>query len=155
LTSKDTTIMNLAASATSTQLLGSIGLGGLALVLALSLVLGTRERSEHQFGKGLSLTVGLAAGIAFMGAGQVWDLPDDLALTALDAAGVGSGAGPFGDVGMGAISILTVLVAYLVRLKPRSAGVLGIAMASVFTNAGGAWAMATKAVADFTTGLIS
>jgi hypothetical protein len=154
LTSKETTNMYLAASDTGAQMLGSIGLGGLALVLASALALGTRDKSEHQFGKGLSLTIGLSAGVAFMGAGQVWDLPDDLVLTALEAAGVGTGKGPFGDVGMGAISIITVLTAYLVRLKPRSAGVLGIAMASVFTNAGGGWAMATTALADFAVGFV-
>jgi hypothetical protein len=144
----------LAAADTGTRLLGTIGLGGLALILTTALILGTRKKSEHTFSKGVALTVGTFAGMAFMGAGQVWDVPDDMVLTALDAAGVGHTTGPLGAVGMGAVSILCVLIAYLVKLKPRASGVLGIVMASVFTNAGGMWAMATRAVADFAMGII-
>lgn len=144
----------LAAAAIGTRMLGSIGLGGLALVLTTVLILGTRKKTAHEFSKGQAIACGLFAGMAFMGAGQVWDVPDDMVLTALSAAGVGRSDGPLGAVGMGAISILCVIAAYLVRLKPRAAGVLGLAMASVFTNAGGMWAMATKAVADFAMGVI-
>lgn len=144
----------LAAAGTGTRLLGSIGLGGLALILTTALILGTRKKSAHEFSKGLALAVGLFAGMAFMAAGQVWDVPADMVLSALQAAGVGRDDGPFGAVGMGAISILCVITAYLVKLKPRAAGVLGIAMASVFTNAGGMWAMATMAIADFAMGVI-
>ena len=145
--------MYLAAD-TSTRMIGSIGLGGLALILTATLILGTRKKTAHELSKGQAIVTGLFAGMAFMGAGQVWDVPDDLVLTALEAAGVGRADGPLGMVGMGAISILCIIIAGMVKLKPRAAGVLGIVMASVFTNAGGMWAMGTKAIADFAMGLI-
>ena len=147
-------MITLAAAGTGTRMLGSIGLGGLALVLTVVLILGTRSKSEHTLSKGVALTVGLFAGMAFMGAGQVWDVPDDLVLTALSAAGVGAADGPLGAVGMGAISLVCLAIAFYVRLQPRAAGVLGIAMASVFTNAGGMWTMLAQAIADFAMGLI-
>lgn len=146
--------MYLAAADTGTRMLGSIGLGGLALILTVVLILGTRKKSKHTLPKAAALTVGLFAGVAFMGAGQVWDVPDDLVLTALGAAGVGSADGPLGQVGMGAISLVCLAFAYWVDLKPLTAGVLGITMASVFTNAGGAWTMISQAFADFAMGFI-
>lgn len=139
----------LAANAgTGTQLLGSIGLGGLALIGVTALILSTKQGSEHQASKGVALAIGLASGTVWIGAGQVWGLPGDLTLSALRAAGVDTGTGPFGDVGMGAIAICSVLVVYLLRLKPRTAGVLGVAMASVFATAGGGWTMVSKAIGD-------
>lgn len=134
---------------TGTQLLGSIGLGGLALIGVTALILSTKQGSAHQASKAVALTIGLASGTVWIGAGQIWGLPGDLTLSALHAAGVDTGTGPFGDVGMGAIAICSVLVVYLLRLTPRTAGVLGVAMATIFATAGGGWSMLTKAIADF------
>lgn len=141
-------------AATGSQMLGSIGLGGAALVLITALILSTKSDAKHKASQAVAATLGIAAGMAFMGAGQIWDVPNDFVLTALGAAGVGAADGPAGEIGMGAISIVTVLVLYFVSLKPRAAGVLGVAMASIFTNAGGIWAMGSKAFADFIMGFL-
>lgn len=141
-------------AATGSQMLGSIGLGGAALLLVTALILTTKANARHRANQTVAMCLGIAAGMAFMGAGQVWDVPNDLVLTGLDAAGVGAANGPLGEVGMGAVSGLCVLIAWLSPLKPRTAGVLGIAMASIFTNAGGVWAMGSQAFADFIMGFL-
>lgn len=141
--------MNTLAAATGTQMLGTIGLGGLAVALATALILGTRHGSKHTFRQNLALTIGLAAGTVWTGAGQIWGMPGDLTFTMLSAIGVGDGHGVLGNVGMGAIAIVCVLIAYLVTLKPRAAGVLGVVMASVFATAGGAWSMLSQSLAHF------
>lgn len=137
------------AAAAGTRMLGTIGLGGLAVALATALILGTRHGAKHTFRQGLALTVGLAAGTVWTGAGQIWGMPGDLTFTMLSAIGVGDGHGVLGNVGMGAIAIVCVLIAYLVTLKPRAAGVLGVVMASVFATAGGAWSMLSQSLAHF------
>ncbi|MFF7365638.1 hypothetical protein [Streptomyces sp. NPDC008125] len=144
----------LAAASGSATFLGGLGTGGLALVLTVALILGTRKKGgETTFPKGLALTLGLAAGTVWMGAGIVWGMPDDMVTTALQAVGVGKVDGPLGNVQMRAIALVLVVVAYLVKLKPRAAGVTGIIMASVFSAAGGAWTIIATTVGEFFLGL--
>ncbi|RDG37937.1 hypothetical protein [Streptomyces corynorhini] len=132
--------------------LGGLGTGGLALVLTVLLVLGTRSSSEHTFSKGMALFVGLAAGIVWAGAGQVWGMPNDLVLSGLASAGVGTN-GPLGTVGFPAIAIVLVVIVYMMKLKPRASGVTGVLMATVFAAAGGGWAMVAGTVGSFFVGL--
>lgn len=138
------------AASSGADLLGSLGAGGVAFVLTLVLILGTRPKSAHTLPKNVALVVGLAAGTAWMGAGQVWGMPNDLVLTGLSALGIGSGGGQFGEIGMGAIALGLAVIAYLVRLQSRTAGITGVVMASVFSLAGGAWAAAALTVGQFT-----
>lgn len=148
-------MMTTLAAGTGATILGGLGTGGVALVLTTALVLGTRTAAEKTFKKSVALFIGLAAGTVWMGAGQVWGMPDDLVLNALKSAGVGSGDGPLGDVEMTAIAVVLVLVAYLWKLKPRTAGVTGIIMATVFASAGGGWSMMSGAIGDFFVGFAS
>ncbi|MFI2078483.1 hypothetical protein [Streptomyces triculaminicus] len=147
--------ITLAAAGTGAQVLGTLGTGGIALALATTLVLGTRDKSEHGLNKGQAVTCGLAAGTTFTAAGHIWEMPNDLTLGALHALKIGEGSGPLGDVQPGAVALVLVLIAYLVRLKPRAAGVNGLAMATVFANAGGGWAIVAAGIGDFFTGLAS
>ncbi|MYT60631.1 hypothetical protein GTW29_28615 [Streptomyces sp. SID7834] len=143
----------LAAGGSATFFAG-LGTGGVALVLTVALVLGTRKKgAETTFSKGLALTLGLAAGVVWAGAGIVWGMPDDVVLTALQALGVGRADGPFGNVQMPAIAWVLVLIAYLVKLAPRAAGVTGIIMATTFSAAGGAWAIVATTIGSFFLGL--
>ncbi|ESU46488.1 hypothetical protein K7395_24815 [Streptomyces filamentosus] len=147
---------NLAADGGATTFFAGLGTGGVALVLTVALVLGTRKKgagAETTFSKGLALTLGLAAGVVWAGAGIVWGMPDDVVLSALQALGVGRADGPLGNVQMPAIAWVLVLIAYLVKLKPRSAGVTGVIMASVFSVAGGAWAIVATTIGGFFLGL--
>ncbi|MFD3980777.1 hypothetical protein ACFWR6_19520 [Streptomyces griseus] len=142
------------AAGGATSFFAGLGTGGVALVLTVALVLGTRKKgAETTFSKGLALTLGLAAGVVWAGAGIVWGMPNDVVLSALQALGVGRADGPLGNVQMPAIAWVLVLIAYLVRLKPRSAGVTGIIMASVFGFAGGAWGIVATSIGGFFLGL--
>lgn len=135
--------MNLAAPSTGGQILGTIGVGGLGLVLLLVFILATREKSKHKLSQGQALTVCLVAGVVWMSAGQIWGLPDDLLSKAIAAT---QKTDALGDVGLGAVSIALVVIAYLVDMRARLAGYLGIAMASTFAQTGGAWAMLTGTI---------
>lgn len=144
------------AAGTGAAILGGIGTGGIALVLFTALVLGTRSKgAKVTLKQGVALFLGLATGTVLVGAGTIGGLPDDLTKGAMDAAKIGTGGGPLGDVQPGAIAIVLVLIAYMVNLKPRTAGVTGIIMSTVFATAGGAWAMTAAAIGDFFLGLAS
>ncbi|MET9414125.1 hypothetical protein ABZY03_08025 [Streptomyces klenkii] len=147
--------ITLAAASTGAEFLGGLGTGGLATVLTTALILGTRDKSAHTFSKGQAVTCGLAAGTVYTAAGHTWGVPDDLTLNALQALHVGTGTGPLGDIQPGAVALVLVIVAYLVKLKPRAAGVNGLVMATVFTHAGGPWAMLASGIGDFFVGLAS
>ncbi|TLQ45772.1 hypothetical protein [Streptomyces marianii] len=143
--------MILAAS-TGGQILGSIGTAGLGLILATVFILGTRPNSKHPLNANRALTVCLVAGVVWMSAGQIWGVPDDLLSKALTAL---MKTQALGDIGLGAVSIVLVVIAYMVNLKARTAGYLGITMASAFSLTGGGWAMLTASIADMATGWAS
>lgn len=142
----------LAAASTGGQILGSIGTAGVGAILAVWFVLGTRSGSKHPLKQGVALTMCLVAGTVWMATGQIWGIPNDLIaplITGLTDAKV------VGDVGLGAVSIILVLIAYLVSMPARLAGYLGLVMASTFSLAGGAWAMVTTSAAVAVTGWAS
>ncbi|GAA4687975.1 hypothetical protein [Streptomyces youssoufiensis] len=129
--------------------LGGLGSGGTALVLGGVLVAGTRSKgTRHALSQNGALAVGLAAGTAAAAAGQLWGVPEDLTLSVLDSAGVGTRDGVFGDVGMPAIALGSVVIVYILNLKARTAGVLGVGMATVFASAGGVWAQISTALGE-------
>lgn len=136
------------AAGTSGNILGGFGAGGLALVLTTILILGTKDSSEHPLPKNAALIIGLMAGVCYLAAGQLWGIPDDLIVSTLRGFGVGSGGGIFGDVTEPAVSLTLVAIAWFVKLKARSAGILGIGMASVFSVSGGLWAMIAMQVGE-------
>ncbi|HCA86358.1 MAG TPA: hypothetical protein DEQ61_13160 [Streptomyces sp.] len=140
-------MITLAASA-SGNILGGFGAGGLALILTAVLILGTKDSSEHPLPKNAALVIGLMAGVCYLGAGQLWGIPDDLIVSTMRGFGVGSGGGVLGNVTEPAVSLTLVVVAWFVRLKARTAGVLGIGMSSVFSVSGGVWAMVAMQVGE-------
>ncbi|MEV5138449.1 hypothetical protein AB0K71_05825 [Streptomyces syringium] len=137
------------AASTGANFIGGLGAGGTALVLTTILVQGTKKDGiRHGLNQNQAVTVGLADGTVLAGAGQVWGVPDDIVLGVLDAVGVGTSGGPLGTITMPAVALTLVAFVYIKKLKPRTAGVNGLIMASVFANAGGGWAMISRAIGD-------
>ncbi len=98
----------LAAAPTGIDhILGSLGTGGLALVLTVALILGVRGHGKHRLSHVQAGVIGFLAGTLYLSAGQIWafagNLTDSLATT---VAGPG---GPFGDVGLGAAALVLTL----------------------------------------------
>lgn len=141
------------------KILGSVGAGGIALVLTLILWTGIRDpkggggagpRAEGAGGGGgkksrirKRLTsdqaqwVGVAAGTFYMVAGSIWVVGKNLS----DAfASVFTGGG-FGTAGMGAVSLLLASIMYFRELSPGKAAVTGIIAAGVWAQAGGIWGL--------------
>ncbi|MFD3517728.1 hypothetical protein [Streptomyces sp. NPDC058657] len=141
------------AAGPGATVIGSLGTGGIALVLFTALVLGTSKKSKIKMSQTVALTLALCTGTMLIAAGQIWGIPHNFTKGALDAAKIGTGSGPLGDVQPGAIAIVLVLIAYMVTLSPRASAVTGIVMATVFGGAGGAWAMICVSIGDFFKGL--
>ncbi|MFI5809000.1 hypothetical protein [Streptomyces sp. NPDC051561] len=137
------------AAGTAATLIGGFGTGGIAAVLFTALVLGTRKNSEKTLKKNAALTLALCAGTVLIAAAGIWGIPDGFTRGAMEAAKIGHGQGPLGDVEPTAVAVVLVLIAYFVKLNPRAAAVTGLVMATVFGGAGGAWTMVAIYIRDF------
>ncbi|MFA4975670.1 hypothetical protein ACWGUP_17715 [Streptomyces diastaticus] len=137
-------------AADSAVFVGGLGAGGLALVLVVAAILGTRKGGDHGLGGGAALALALVAGVVAMGAGKIWGAPDDLISRALKGL---VGVDALGEVTYAAVSILLVLVVYFVRWSPRARVWFGLIMATAFSLTGGIWAEATSIIADLAVGV--
>jgi hypothetical protein len=139
------------------KILGSVGAGGIALVLTLILWTGIRDpkgggggggqKGEGGGGKKSRIRkrltsdqaqwTGVAAGTFYMVAGSIWVVGKNLS----DAfASVFTGGG-FGTAGLGAVSLLLACLMYFRELSPGKAAVTGIIAAGVWAQAGGIWGL--------------
>ncbi|WP_030262058.1 hypothetical protein [Streptomyces violens] len=133
-----------AAGIQSGQVLGSLGASGAALAATVFLVLGVKGKHKIKLDADQAAIVGLIAGTLYATAASVWSTPGSIAKGM--AAAVQSGIG--GNVGMGAIALVIVLVIYGMKLKPRTAALFGIAAASIFAAAGGLWGIVSTFLAS-------
>lgn len=140
------------------KIIGSVGAGGIALVLTLILWIGIRDpkgggggapkgdggggggkksRIRKRLTSDQAQWTGVAAGTFYMVAGSIWVVGENLS----DAfASVFTGGG-FGTAGMGAVSLLLASIMYFRELSPGKAAVTGIIAAGVWAQAGGIWGL--------------
>ena len=138
------------------KILGTIGAGGIALVLTLILWIGIRDpkgggggpkgdgggggkksRIRKRLTSDQAQWTGVAAGTFYMVAGSIWVVGENLS----DAfASVFTGGG-FGTAGLGAVSLLLASLMYFRELSPGKAAVTGIIAAGVWAQAGGIWGL--------------
>jgi hypothetical protein len=138
------------------KILGTIGAGGIALVLTAVLWFGIREpkgggggglKGEGGGGKRSRIRkrltsdqaqwTGVAAGTFYMVAGSIWTVGENLSNA---FASVFTGGG-FGTAGMGAVSLLLAALMYFRELSSGKAAFTGIIAAGVWANAGGIWGL--------------
>lgn len=139
-----TTITLAAGGFPGGQILGSLGAGGAALAATFFLIVATKGKHKIKLNADQAAIVGLIAGTLYMAAAAVWTAPGNISLGLARALQGGVG----GNVGMGAIALLIVIAIYGMKLKPRTAAVLGIAAASIFAAAGGVWGVVHVALAS-------
>jgi hypothetical protein len=141
----------------SGKILGSVGAGGIALVLTAILWTGIRDpkgggggpkgdggggggkksRIRKRLTSDQAQWVGVAAGTFYMVAGSIWVVGKNLS----DAfASVFTGGG-FGTAGLGAVSLLLASIMYFRELSPGKAAFTGIITAGVWAQAGGIWGL--------------
>lgn len=154
-----TSIMAAPAAAVGIEggkILGSVGAGGIAIVLTLILWTGIRDpkggggggpkgeggggkksRIRKRLTSDQALWVGVAAGTFYMVAGSIWVIGKNLS----DAfASVFTGGG-FGTAGLGAVSLILACLMYFRELSPGKAAITGIIAAGVWAQAGGIWGL--------------
>lgn len=121
---------------------GALGAGGLALALAVALVLGVRGQGKIRLRDNSAMILAFIAGTAFSAAGAIWANPERITRQGLSGLGVG-GSGPFGNVGMGAVALLLLILMLGLRLTPARGAALGLVAAVVWPLAGSAtvWAL--------------
>ncbi|MFJ5217208.1 hypothetical protein ACIP98_21100 [Streptomyces sp. NPDC088354] len=115
---------------------GALGAGGLALCMAVFLILAVRGKGRVKLTHNPALIFGFLAGTAFNAAGQMWANPQQLTEQGLQGIGVGGGHHPFGNVTVGAASLLLLIIMLCAKITPLFGAILGIASACVWPLAG-------------------
>ncbi|MDF2710663.1 MAG: hypothetical protein K0R62_6315 [Nonomuraea muscovyensis] len=128
--------MHFAAPDSAGAVFGVLGSGGIALCLTALLVFGVKGKGKVKFGVGGSLTTAFLAGTAYVTAGQIWSNPGKVTEQGLTGLGVGTGNGPFGDVGIGAVALLLLIIMLAAPLSTVTAAVVGMVAAFVWPAAG-------------------
>jgi hypothetical protein len=146
-----------AISAEGGRILGTVGAGGIALVLTVVLVAGIREpkaapaaagpgggggggkksRIRKRLTSDQAQWTGITAGTLYMVAGSIWTIGKSVS----DAyAGIITNGG-WGNAGMGAASAVLAAIMYFRELSPGKAAFTGILAAGVWAQAGGVWGL--------------
>jgi hypothetical protein len=126
----------LAAPTTSGAVFGVLGNGGIAICATALLVFGVMGKGKIKFEVRGSLITAFLAGTAYVAAGKIWADPGRITEQGLTGLGVGSGDGPFGDVGIGAVALLLLIIMIAAPLNPASAAAVGMIASFVWPAAG-------------------
>ncbi|MFE5853558.1 hypothetical protein ACFQ61_10140 [Streptomyces sp. NPDC056500] len=133
--------MHTAAPATG-AIFGGLGAGGLALALAVLLVLGVQGKGRVKLKDNPAMICAFIAGTSFAAAGQIWTHPERIVTQGLTGLGVGTGTGTFGDVKIGAIALILLILMLCAPMAPKFGAALGLIAAVVWpaTGTGTIWA---------------
>ena len=115
---------------------GGLGAGGLALASAVFLVLGVRGKGRVKLKDNPAIVVAFLASTAFSAAGQVWANPQKLVGQGLMGLGVGGGGGPFGNVQLGAVALILLIIMLCAPMNPVFGAILGLIAGVVWPAAG-------------------
>lgn len=126
----------ITAAANGETIFGPVGAGGLALALTALLFFGVKGKGKVKFGTRAAGIVAFLAGTSYSAAGKIWTNPEAITSQGLTGFGVGTGGGPLGNVGIGAIALLLFILMLTAPLNPVTAAVLGMISAFVFPAAG-------------------
>lgn len=128
--------MYLAAPSTSGAVFGVLGSGGIALALTVLLVLGVMGKRKIKFGPTGALICAFLAGTAYVAAGKIWANPGKVTEQGLTGLGVGAGTGPFGDVGVGAVALILLIIMIAAPLTAFGGAIVGMIASFVWPAAG-------------------
>ncbi|WP_097933741.1 MULTISPECIES: hypothetical protein [unclassified Streptomyces] len=132
----------IAAPTSGGAVLGTLGGGGIALALTALLILGVRGGGRIKLGAGKAGVVAFLAGTSYVAAGKIWANAERVVAQGLTGFGVGSD-GPFGNVGIGAVALLLLIIMVAAPLTAVRAAVVAMIAAFVWpaTGDGTIWAI--------------
>lgn len=135
-------------AASTTPALGAVGVGGVALALAVFLVLGVRGEGKVALRAQPAMYWAFIAATAFRAAGAIWSNADQIVRQGLTGLGTGT-SGPFGAVGMAGWSLLLLVLMLTLKLSPLRGAILGLIAGVVWpaAGAGTVWAAPTELAA--------
>lgn len=115
---------------------GALGTGGIAFALTVFLVLGIKGEGKVKLKDNPAMICGFVSSTAFSAAGAVWSNPEKITSQGLTGLGVGQGSGPFGNVGIGAVALVLLILMLAWKMTPLRGAVLGILAGIVWPAAG-------------------
>lgn len=124
------------AAAASGGTFDYVGAGGLALITTAILIFGVIGKGSRKLNTLWAGIVAFVAGSAYIAAGKIWASPQQVVEQGWTGIGVGGGAGPFGDVGIGAACGLLVVIMVFAPLNPARSAVLSLVAAFTWPMAG-------------------
>lgn len=115
---------------------GGLGAGGLALCAVAFLVLGVKGKGKVKLKDNPAIIAGFVASTAFSAAGSIWSNPEKVTSQGLTGLGVGTGSGPFGDVRIGAVALLLLILILCWEMSPLRGAIVGLIAGIVWPAAG-------------------
>jgi len=119
-------------------LFGSVGAGGLSLVLWGLLFFGIRKGGKTLPTRAV-LVIAFAAGVMSVAAAGIWAYPSAAVENVL--SGLTGQSSQLGDIGPGAIALLITTAVWYSDLNAKWTAIWGYAAAVVYGAAGGIWLM--------------
>lgn len=140
--------MYLAAPSSGSSIFGFLGSGGLAVCLTVLLVFGVIGKGKIRLTTGRAGFVALLTGSAYTAAGEIWAHAEQFVQQGWTGLGVGAGGGPFGEIGIGAASLLLLILMLVAPLNPVRASVICLIAAFTWPSAGdgSVWAIPRQLV---------
>jgi hypothetical protein len=140
--------MYIAASANGAAL-GALGTGGIALAAAIFLVLGVRGDGKVKLKDNPAMITAFIAGTAFTAAGAIWANSERITKQGLSGLGVGNANGVFGDVRLGAVALVLLILMLCWKQTPVRGAALGLIASVVWPAAGDGtlWAVPSELAA--------
>lgn len=128
---------------------GVLGAGGLALVLTTFLILGVRGKGKVKLKDTQAAIVAFLAASSYVAAGKIWSSPQQVVEQGLTGLGVGGASGPFGEVGIGAVALLLLIVMLTASLTSVFGATVGMIAGFVWPAAGDGtiWAVPSQLAA--------
>jgi hypothetical protein len=136
-------------AAQSGAVFGALGTGGLALCAAVFLVLGVKGEGKVKLKDNPAMIWAFIASTAFRAAGSIWSNPERITKQGLTGLGVGSDHGAFGQVGIGSVALLLLILMLCWDMTPVRGAVLGLIAGVVWPAAGtdSIWALPSELAA--------
>lgn len=128
--------MYLAAPSSGSSIFGFIGSGGLAVILTVLLVFGVIGKGKVKLTTGRAGFVAFLAGSAYTAAGEIWSHAEQFVQQGWAGLGVGTGGGAFGEIGIGAASLVLLILMLVAPLNPVRATYLCLIAAITWPSAG-------------------
>ncbi|MFB7836087.1 hypothetical protein [Streptomyces sp. NPDC056056] len=141
---------------TGGKLLGTFGMGAISIGILILLIGGIAGKGNIKI---KSWKAALFIGFLFVAActatGQMWTIVPEVGASTGQALSDGFSNAGIGDVGLGGLCIIVVILINVMKMAPAGGAWAGIFMSGMFTAAGGIWTVPATLLASVLASIVA